>query len=73
MTAAPNAYETIRQRSLERIDAEKLDPNHDVSRINGVVASAVDEYQALAHQGALGRRALRDPAEMVRRVLRPIT
>lgn len=73
MTAAPNAYETIRQRSLERIDAEKLDPNHDVGRINGVVANAVDEYQALAHQGAHGRRALRDPAEMVRRVLRSIT
>lgn len=71
--AAPNAYETIRQRSLERIDAEKLDPTHDVARINGVVANAVDEYQALAHQGAVGRRALRDPAEMVRRVLRSIT
>lgn len=70
---APNAYEAIRQRSLERIDAEKLDPNEDVSRINGVVATAVDEYQALAHQGAVGRRALRDPAEMVRRVLRSIT
>ncbi|NND01215.1 MAG: CpaF family protein [Acidimicrobiia bacterium] len=73
MTSAPNAYETIRQRSLEKIDAEKLDPSHDVGRINGVVANAVDEYQALAHQGALGRRALRDPAEMVRRVLRSIT
>jgi len=73
MTAAPNAYETIRQRSLERIDSQKLDPNHDVGRINGVVANAVDEYQALAHQGAHGRRALRDPAEMVRRVLRSIT
>lgn len=73
MTAAPNAYETIRQRSLERIDAEKLDPSLDVGRINGVVSNAVDEYQALAHQGAHGRRALRDPAEMVRRVLRSIT
>ena len=38
-----------------------------------MVANAVDEYQALAHQGAHGRRALRDPAEMVRRVLRSIT
>ena len=69
----PNAYETIRQRALERIDAEKLDPDLDSARINGVVANAVDEYQALAHQGAAGRRALRDPAEMVRRVLRSIT
>lgn len=75
MTTAqiPNAYETIRQRSLERIDVEKLDPNLDIARINGVVATAVDEYQAMAHQGAAGRRALRDPAEMVRRVLRSIT
>jgi hypothetical protein len=69
----PNAYETIRQRSLERIDVEKLDPNHDAARIGGVVSNAVDEYQALAHQGAAGLRALRDPTEMVRRVLRSIT
>ncbi|MCP3976226.1 MAG: CpaF family protein [bacterium] len=75
MTTAslPNAYESIRQRALERIDAEKLDPGHDLARIGGVVATAVDEYQALAHQGAAGRRALRDPAEMSRRVLRSIT
>jgi len=71
--ALPNAYETIRQRALEKIDAEKLDPDMDTARIDGVVANAVDEYQALAHQGAAGRRALRDPAEMVRRVLRSIT
>jgi pilus assembly protein CpaF len=71
--SSPNAYEAIRQRSLERIDVEKLDPNHDVARIGGVVSGAVDEYQALAHQGAAGLRALRDPAEMVRRVLRSIT
>ena len=77
MTAAPtplpNAYESIRQRALEVIDAEKLDPHFDSARISGVVSDAVDEYQALAHQGAQGRRALRDPAEMVRRVLRSIT
>lgn len=71
-TPLPNAYENIRQRALERIDAEKLDPSHDGSRINGVVANAVDDYQALAHQGASGMRALRDPADMVRRVLRSI-
>ncbi len=68
-----NAYEAIRQRVLEHIDAERLDPAHDAARINGVVATAVDEYQALAHQGASGRRALRDPTDMVRRVLRSIT
>ena len=38
---SPNAYEAIRQRSLERIDVEKLDPNHDVARIGGVVSNAL--------------------------------
>ena len=71
--SSPNAYEAIRQRSLEQIDVEKLDPDHDGARIGGVVSNAVDEYQALAHQGVAGLRALRDPAEMVRRVLRSIT
>jgi len=72
-SALPNAYENIRQRALDRIDVEKLDPDIDTARIDGVVAGAVDEYQALAHQGAIGKRTLRDPADMARRVLRSIT
>jgi pilus assembly protein CpaF len=74
MTArAASAYEYIRRRTLERIEAEKLDPEQDESAIGGVVAASVDEYQALAHQGATGLRTLKDPAEMGRRVMRSIT
>jgi pilus assembly protein CpaF len=68
-----SAYEHIRRRVLQRIEAEKLDPSIDEAGITAVVTSAVDEYQAVAHQGATGLRALRDPVEMGRRVLRSIT
>ncbi len=72
-TRSTSAYEEIRRQALERIEAEKLDPTMDEARIAGVVASVVDDYQALAHQGAAGMRALRDPSEMSRRVVRSIT
>jgi pilus assembly protein CpaF len=72
-TRAASAYEYIRRRALERIESEKLDPERDESTISGVVAASVDEYQALAHQGAAGLRTLKDPADMGRRVMRSIT
>ena len=68
-----SAYEHIRRRVLQRIEAEKLDPTVDEAGIVTLVAGAVDEYQAQAHQGAAGLRTLRDPKEMTRRVLRSIT
>ena len=68
-----SAYESIRRASLEFIDGEKLDPGTDDARIATLVANAVEQYQARAHQGASGVRTLRDPNEMARRVLRSIT
>ena len=70
---ARSAYEVIRRRSLERIDSEKLDPLRDEDRVAAVVSTSVHNYQAEAHQGMSGQRALRDPSEMSRRVLRSIT
>ncbi len=68
-----SAYEYIRRRSLDRIEADKLDPGADEAGVANLVAQAVDEYQAKAHQGAAGMRTLRDPGEMARRVVRSIT
>ena len=68
-----SAYEYIRRSSLDRIEADKLDPVGDEAGVAMVVAKAVDEYQAMAHQGASGMRTLRDPGEMARRVVRSIT
>lgn len=70
---ARSAYEVIRRRSLDRIDSEKLDPIRDADRVAAVVTDSVEGYQAEAHQGVGGQRALRDPMEMSRRVLRSIT
>lgn len=68
-----SAYEHIRRRVLDKIDAEKLDPRLDEGRVQTVISEAVEAYQAMAHQGAAGMRTLRDPAEMSRRVIRSIT
>jgi pilus assembly protein CpaF len=68
-----SAYEYIRGRALDRIEAEKLDPARDDAGVADEVAKAVEEYQSLAHQGASGMRTLRDPGEMAARVIRSIT
>jgi pilus assembly protein CpaF len=70
---AASAYEYVRRRALERIESEKLDPVGDGAGVAAAVANAVDEYQAMAHQGTSGMRTLRDPGEMARRVVRSIT
>jgi pilus assembly protein CpaF len=73
VTTRASAYEHIRSRALDRIEADKLDPALDTPGVAAAVAAVVDEYQAEAHQGASGRRTLRDPGEMARRVVRSIT
>ncbi|HKX76411.1 MAG TPA: ATPase, T2SS/T4P/T4SS family [Acidimicrobiia bacterium] len=69
MTLAP-AYEEIRRRALELVEAGRLDPAGDREAIRQVVAGAVDEYQRRAHLGQ--GRALHDPRQMVDRVLRSV-
>lgn len=69
MTLAP-AYEEIRRRALELVEAGRLDPAGDREAIREVVAGAVDEYQRRAHLGQ--GRALHDPRQMVDRVLRSV-
>jgi pilus assembly protein CpaF len=69
MTLAP-AYEEIRQRALEMVEAGRIDPNGDRETVRQLVAGAVEEYQRRAHLGQ--GRSLHDPREMVDRVLRSV-
>jgi pilus assembly protein CpaF len=64
------AYEEIRQRALELVEAGRVDPvgNRDAART--LVAGAVDEYQRRARLGH--GRTLHNPQEMVDRVLRSV-
>ncbi len=64
------AYEEIRRRSVELVEEKKLDPVRDRELTRQIVTSAVDDYQRRAHLGQA--RALRDPGEMVDRVMRAI-
>jgi pilus assembly protein CpaF len=70
-TREETAYEAICQDALRRIEQLELDPTHDVSGVQAVVADAVDDYQRRAHLGEA--RPLRDRTDMVERVLRSIT
>jgi pilus assembly protein CpaF len=67
---APGAYDEIRHAVLDRIERERLDTD-EVDHVRGAVLTAVEGYQRRAHLG--DGTALRDPAEMVDRVLRSIT
>ena len=69
MTPAP-AYEEIRRRALEMVEAGRVDPNGDRETVRQVVAGAVEEYQRRAHLGH--GRSLHDPHQMVDRVLRSV-
>ncbi len=66
-----NAYEEIRQDVLGRVERAKLDPRADRDSIRRLITDAVDHYQRRAHLG--DGRALRDPGEMVSRVLCSVT
>lgn len=64
------AYDEIRRRAVEMVEERKLDPVGDRELARQIVTDAVDDYQRRAHLGHA--RALRDPGEMVDRVLRAI-
>ncbi len=66
-----SAYQTIRMQALEAVEEEKLDVQGNPDAVSRLVARIVDEYQSRAHQGAA--TALRDSADMIRRVLHSIT
>ncbi|MDQ4131450.1 MAG: Flp pilus assembly complex ATPase component TadA [Actinomycetota bacterium] len=68
---ATNAYEEIRSDVLAHLERAKLDPKTDLDGVRQAVVAAVEGYQVRAHLGE--GRALRDPADMVGRVLTSIT
>lgn len=65
-----NAYDIIRQAAVRLVEERKLDPKRDKDAMRSVVSEAVDNYQRRAHLG--DARALRDPNEMIDRVVRAI-
>ena len=69
MTIAP-AYDEIRRRALELVEAGRIDPAGNREAVRELVAGAVDEYQRRAHLGQ--GRALHDPRQMVDRVVRSV-
>jgi pilus assembly protein CpaF len=66
----PGAYDTIRQGVLRRVERDRLDTD-DTAVVRAAVVDAVEDYQRRAHLG--DGAALRDPADMVARVLSSIT
>lgn len=65
------AYERLRQDVLARLERDHLDPSTDLDAVRAVIVSAVDAYQRRSHLG--DGAALRDPGEMVARLLRSVT
>lgn len=70
-TVAATAYDRIRQAVLDRVERERLDPTDALDGVRAAVVDAVEDYQRRAHLGE--GTALRDPSDMVARVLRSIT
>lgn len=68
--AVTGAYDEIRHAVLRRVERDRLD-TEDLDAVRGAAVEAVEDYQRRAHLG--DGAALRDPAEMVVRVLRAIT
>ena len=71
MTGATNAYEEIRSDVLAHLERAKLDPKTNLDGVRQAVVDTVEGYQVRAHLGE--GRALRDPHDMVGRVLTSIT
>ncbi len=65
-----NAYDEIRQAAVRLIEERKIDPLKSKDLTRALAVEVVDDYQRRAHLGTI--RALRDPEEMVNRVLRSI-
>ncbi|HEY8338454.1 MAG TPA: hypothetical protein VIK95_01220, partial [Egibacteraceae bacterium] len=70
-TLVTTAYDQIRQAVLDRVERERLDPAGALDGVRAAVVDAVEDYQRRAHLGE--GTALRDPGDMVARVLRSIT
>ncbi len=66
------AYESLRRVAAERIEELRLDPHRDADEVRRAVSEIVDAYQARARSGN-GPRALRDPGELVRRLMNSLT
>jgi pilus assembly protein CpaF len=64
------AYDTIRQAVLRRVERDRLDTD-DLDAVRAAALTAVEDYQRRAHLG--DGTALRDPADMLARVLRSLT
>ena len=64
------AYDEIRQAAVKLIEERKIDPLVAPDQTRAVVLEVVEDYQRRAHLGTI--RALRDPNEMVNRVMRSI-
>jgi pilus assembly protein CpaF len=71
VTTALDAYGDIRRRVLARIERQQIDPSADRSAVEALITATVDSYQTTAHLGEA--RSLRDPDDMVARVLMSIT
>jgi len=65
------AYETLRTAALAEVERHRLDPEHQGDAVTRVVRQAVEAYQRRAHLG--DETALRDPEDMVARLVRSIT
>lgn len=65
------AYDEIRRRTLEIVDAQRIDAQHDRDRVVDAARRAVDDYQRRSQLGEA--RALGDSTAMVERVVRSIS
>ncbi|MFP5332440.1 MAG: CpaF family protein [Acidimicrobiia bacterium] len=65
------AYDEIRRRTLEIVDSQRIDAQHDRDRVVDAARRAVDDYQRRSQLGEA--RALGDSAAMVERVVRSIS
>ena len=69
MSVVP-AYAEIRRRTLEIVEAQRIDAERDRDKVVSAAADAVADYQRKAHLGE--SRALGDPDSMVERVVRSV-
>lgn len=60
-------YSRLRQRVLDLLDAERVDPTAQSERLDALVARAVAEYERRAEAGVETR--LQDPGHMVQRLI----
>ncbi len=65
-----SAYDEIRHHSLAVIEERRVDPAAAPDEVAAIIREAVDGYQDRAHMGEA--RSLRDPLEMLDRVVRSI-